>query len=62
MKILRINQLQKLLGISRATLYRMIKSGSLPQQVKITQRIKGWRETDIHKWIDERQLKLKSQI
>lgn len=40
-----------LLAISKPTLYRGIKAGSLPAPVKISPRRVGWRSTDIDRLI-----------
>jgi len=38
-------------GLSRSTLYRKIRKGSFPQQVKISARCSGWRESAIDAWM-----------
>lgn len=52
-KILRIQHLANKLGLSRATIYRMIKANKLPKGFKIYGTAVGWRDSDINTWIEE---------
>ena len=54
-KILRRNQLEANLGISRSTIYQMMASGEFPKPLKIGRRAVGWRAEDIEKWLDNMQ-------
>jgi prophage regulatory protein len=56
-RILRDPEVGKRTGLSRTTRWRMIRKGTFPQPVLITERAIGWRETDIQLWIDEREPK-----
>jgi prophage regulatory protein len=38
-------------GLSRSTIYRKIKDGTFPSQVRISEHCCGWRESDIIRWI-----------
>lgn len=49
-RILRIRAVLDHTGLSRATLYRKVKDGSFPAQVKIADRCCGWRESAIVEW------------
>jgi prophage regulatory protein len=42
------------LGISRATLYRLVKKGLLPPPVKLGGRAVGWLSTDVTEFIEAR--------
>jgi prophage regulatory protein len=42
----------KLTGLSRSSIYLMISNGSFPRQVSLGARAVGWRESDIHDWLD----------
>jgi len=37
-------------GLSRSTIYRKIKEGTFPAQLKISTNGAGWRESDINRW------------
>lgn len=54
MKLIRPIQLAKLLGVSKSTLWRLEKSGELPKRVTISERIVGWKESDIEEWLESR--------
>ncbi|MEO5913314.1 MAG: AlpA family phage regulatory protein [Luteolibacter sp.] len=49
---LRINQVLAIIPISRSTLYRGIKTGIYPKPVKISQRVSGWRISDIRRCME----------
>ena len=55
-KIIRAKELAESLGISIPTLWRMEKKGQLPPKIKISDRVSGWRETDILDWLKKSEL------
>ena len=42
-RILRLNAVLDRTGLSRATLYRKVQTGTFPKQVRIATRCTGWR-------------------
>lgn len=50
-RILRIRTVLNRSGLSRSTLYRKMKDGTFPRQVKISDYCSGWRESEINRWI-----------
>jgi prophage regulatory protein len=38
-------------GLSRSTLYRKMRDGTFPNQVRISEHCCGWRESAINRWI-----------
>ena len=52
--ILRLKQVTAKTGISRATIYKSIKSGTFPKQVNLGPRSVGWLKSEIQNWIQER--------
>jgi len=44
---LRANDVAYVLGVSRATVWKWVKEGKLPQPIKIGRRIRVWRMADI---------------
>ena len=44
-------QVEKLFQVSRPTLYRWMKEGSFPQNVKLGANMVRWRTSDIEAWI-----------
>jgi prophage regulatory protein len=49
-RILRLNAVLDLTGLSRSTLYRKVADGSFPQQVQLSTRCVGWRTSAIAEW------------
>ncbi|HUD93485.1 helix-turn-helix transcriptional regulator [Sphingobium sp.] len=47
----RLPQVLKETGLSRATLYRKVQDGTFPRQVRIAQRCVGWRRAAIDQWL-----------
>lgn len=53
-QILRAQQACALLGLSRATLYRMIDKGTFPRPVRLSDRTVGWPAGVVYEWISNR--------
>lgn len=51
-RFLRLNTVLERTGLSRATLYRKIQTGTFPKQVRIAERCCGWRESAVTQWMD----------
>ncbi len=47
-------QLLQRVPVSRATLYRMIRSGQFPLPVKLSSRQNSWAEPVVQAWLDEK--------
>ena len=54
-KIHREKSLVRLLGISRTTIWRMVKRGDFPKPISLGLRAKGWRWEDIEDWVRSRE-------
>jgi prophage regulatory protein len=50
-RILRLPELVRMIGVSRATIYRYINSGRLPPPVKLSTRSIAWRASEITAWM-----------
>jgi len=50
-KIIRMPDLVMLVGLSRATIYRMICEGDFPAPIKLSRRASGWLESAVQSWI-----------
>ena len=56
-RILRIDEVLALTGLSRSTLYRLGASGDFPKAVELCGpggRAKGWRLSEVEEWIRNR--------
>lgn len=47
-------EVEHVTGISRSTLYEMIKCGEFPKPVRLGRRAVGWPETAVSDWLDSR--------
>jgi len=54
-RILRIRDLIEEIGVSKATLYRMVSTGSFPPPIRIAKRAVGWRREDVDRWLQSRE-------
>lgn len=50
-RLLRIEEVVHIIGISRNTVYRRIKEGTFPKQVRIGPNSVAWRQSDISVWM-----------
>jgi prophage regulatory protein len=50
--IIKLYQVQELTTLSRATIYRLIKQGKFPKQIKLSERSSGWIETEVLDYLD----------
>jgi prophage regulatory protein len=53
-RLIRLRELVKLLSISRANVYRLMKMRKFPQSIKLTERTVAWRLSELEAWIQER--------
>ena len=53
-KILRIEEITKMVGLSRSTIWRMETKGTFPARVPLGTRSVGWRSIEIEEWIAKR--------
>ena len=51
-RILRIRQVLEVTGLRRTSLYKKLNANEFPKPVKLGVRAVGWRETDVHAWMD----------
>ena len=54
MRILRLKDVVDRIGLSKPTIYRMIKKDEFPKPLQLTKRSIGWNESDIDNWIESR--------
>jgi prophage regulatory protein len=52
--IIRLPQVKQRTGLSRSTLYALIKEGKFAAPIPIGARAVGWLDSDIDQWIDAR--------
>lgn len=53
-KILKMPQVSEVTGLSKSSIYELIRDGKFPKQIKLSVRSVGWLESDIDSWLDAR--------
>jgi len=52
---LRLTQLvEEVVPVSRATIWRWVKSGEFPAPIKLAERVTAWKLTDVLTWLESR--------
>jgi prophage regulatory protein len=52
-RILRLKSVLERTGLSRSTLYRKLRLGTFPRQLRLSERCIGWRECDVEVWLSD---------
>jgi len=47
----RVNELTKILSVSRASIYNWLNKGTFPKPIKISDSVTVWRKSDIEDWV-----------
>ena len=53
-KIIRLNEVKVITGLSRSTIYLRMAEGKFPQQISLGSRAVGWINSEIIDWIEHR--------
>ena len=53
-RLLRRRDVERITGMSRASIYRLMQQGDFPRPVKVGSTAVRWKESDIAAWIDSR--------
>lgn len=61
MKILRMNEVANLLGVSRSTVLRLENEDQFPSRINISRNSVGFLENEIIEWIKNKQVKSRGQ-
>lgn len=56
-RLLRLHDVEKLVGCGKSTVYGLMAAGKFPKNIKITRRLSCWKESDIQSWINEQAAK-----
>jgi prophage regulatory protein len=54
-RILRTAEILQVTGVSNATIWRWIKTGSFPAPLKLGPQAVGWRESALREWLESRE-------
>ena len=55
-RLLRRREVERITGVSRASIYRLMRNGSFPLPVRVGSTAVRWKESDIADWIESRPL------
>ena len=50
-RIVRLEEVKSLTGLSRSTIYEMMKTKNFPQAAKLGKHSVGWIESEVHEWV-----------
>jgi len=53
-RMLRLDSVKAITGLSRDSLYRLAREGEFPKPRKLAGRASGWRSDEVQEWIDSR--------
>ena len=54
-RLIRMRELQTLVGMRRSTIHRLISEGRFPEPIHpLANRLAAWRSTDVQAWIRDR--------
>ena len=53
-QIIKLSAVVKLSALSSATIYRLIKKGEFPKQLKLSERSSGWLLSEVEQWLDDK--------
>lgn len=53
-KLMRCQEVIKTVGLSRASIYRLMEEGLFPRPVRIGKAAIAWKQEDLQQWIDSR--------
>ena len=53
-RLIRLDTVLEITTLSAPTIYRMMKNGQFPQQIKISERSTRWSESEVLSYIEEK--------
>lgn len=53
-KIIRLPQVEASVGLKKSAIYKLIKAGDFPAQIKLGKHASGWLDSDVQAWIRKR--------
>ena len=54
-RLLRRNDVMRLTGLAKATIYRLMQRGDFPIPIKLGERAVAWRSDELDEWISSRE-------
>lgn len=53
-RLVRMPEVCRMTGLHKNTIYNRIAAGAFPRQVRLTERLVGWWESDVRHWMETR--------
>lgn len=53
-RLIRLPELEALIGCKKSTVYTMLKQGTFPRPIRLSARMVAWPETAVLQWIQDR--------
>ena len=53
-QIIKLPSVVKLVSLSTASIYRLMKKGDFPKQIKLSERSSGWMLSEVEQWLDDK--------
>ena len=53
-RLIRLPEVQRITGASRALVYKLMAAGDFPQSVKLGGRAVAWDQGEVEAWVEER--------
>ena len=53
-RILKLAEVETAVGLKRSIIYELIAAGSFPRPIALTPTARGWVETEVDSWLDQR--------
>jgi len=54
LKVIKIAKVKEITALSAASIYRLMKKGAFPKQVKLAERSSGWFIEEIYDWLENK--------
>ena len=54
MRAIKLPKVKEITSLSNATIYRLIKQGAFPKQIKLSKRTVVWNMDEIDNWLQEK--------
>jgi|TARA_B110000858_G_scaffold12504_1_gene12742 prophage regulatory protein len=55
-RVIKISEVKQLTTLSNASIYRLIKLGEFPKQLKLAERSSGWLLEEINNWLESKRI------
>ena len=53
-RLIKLGEVKQDTGLSRSSIYRLVKNGDFPKPVKLGERASAWLESEVDQWIADR--------